>query len=904
MCLLNGEVGGSIESSVDFGTIETVNALGYTVIDKIPIPDIIRNMIHHYAGEPYYNIIINDLDIYGLELLEYRYDDPLYLYRDADSDIPYFDNVLINGDKECSVEGKPHIEKLKDLGPDELDLLVDPLSGSSDPADVIMEDMRFKVAKIEFGQTAGYRETDLVYPGDLIANIGESVTSVLDKIKNMLNDFEYFYNLEGQFVFQRKQAFINTMWSPINSMDNPIQNDLPGTKYQQYVDSLATASSYSYVFSGAELITSFNNNPNLLNMRNDYTVWGTREAIGRQDPIHMRYAIDIKPTYYKAYDGRIYMTDLKAFEELKQQAKQDTLENVYNRINTFNLSYSIPDGLSKPQKNSDGSWSAGWWDIRDWYAYYNALTLTVPEYTMKWYSRNDLEGCVRAFSLDVEYSSTYLTESSYVWLLIYNSNSGKFDASHGNGNPNNGGADKTLYRTYYLNGTSGEYKTEKVLDENGNEIKKYFIQPYSGCSDPHTYIKFLEEDIKKKDSNGNYPYSVFFYNPNFPNYDSFDDLVNDQIDKEYQEFLDSGILNFVDWREIIYQMALDYFKYGTNDDFEIQVRNNNLDHYPTGRTGYEQYYTDIQGYWRSLYNPDLQTKIKDLKAKKEAEYDSVISVLTQEAYTDAEVRAYVNAKTQPENLPKNLPLVEDMIRVQNDKLVELEAGNISNYQQINDNQVYLTLLQGYLTTLTSELRKNEEFSLSLQQQIDACENDLLEYYPVDYEIEERRYWNKSVYECPEMLYFWFDFIDDSELTGFNVKTVGSRPKVINDTAVKSIYFRETPNIIFITSEDDIGLNSAFKYIQVGDIESMFSVSTQAKSAKNRIDELLYNHGYCIESVTINAIPVYYLQPNTRIHLFDEKSGLNGDYIISKITLPLSYNGTMQITATKAAENII
>jgi hypothetical protein len=36
-------------------------------------------------------------------------------------------------------------------------------------------------------------------------------------------------------------------------------------------------------------------------------------------------------------------------------------------------------------------------------------------------------------------------------------------------------------------------------------------------------------------------------------------MVNDQIEKEYQDYLKSGKLNFVDWREIIYQMAKDYF---------------------------------------------------------------------------------------------------------------------------------------------------------------------------------------------------------------------------------------------------------------------------------------------------------------------------------------------------------
>jgi hypothetical protein len=53
-----------------------------------------------------------------------------------------------------------------------------------------------------------------------------------------------------------------------------------------------------------------------------------------------------------------------------------------------------------------------------------------------------------------------------------------------------------------------------------------------------------------------------------------------------------------DWREIIYQMALDYFRFNHLDNFELKVRQANPDLYPTGRTGYEQYYTDMQGFWR------------------------------------------------------------------------------------------------------------------------------------------------------------------------------------------------------------------------------------------------------------------------------------------------------------------
>jgi hypothetical protein len=34
--------------------------------------------------------------------------------------------------------------------------------------------------------------------------VGETLTSMLDKIVNMLGEFEYFYNLDGKFVFQKK----------------------------------------------------------------------------------------------------------------------------------------------------------------------------------------------------------------------------------------------------------------------------------------------------------------------------------------------------------------------------------------------------------------------------------------------------------------------------------------------------------------------------------------------------------------------------------------------------------------------------------------------------------------------------------------------------------------------------
>ena len=69
-------------------------------------------------------------------------------------------------------------------------------------------------------------------------------------------------------------------------------------------------------------------------------------------------------------------------------------------------------------------------------------------------------------------------------------------------------------------------------------------------------------------------------------------------------------------------MAKDYRKYAHVDfehktdeqnmiaeQFYILLRNNNGKtadgewRYPNGKTGYEQYYTDLEGFWRQLYCP-------------------------------------------------------------------------------------------------------------------------------------------------------------------------------------------------------------------------------------------------------------------------------------------------------------
>ena len=100
-----------------------------------------------------------------------------------------------------------------------------------------------------------------------------------------------------------------------------------------------------------------------------------------------------------------------------------------------------------------------------------------------------------------------------------------------------------------------------------------------------------------------------------------------------------------------------------------------------------------------------------------------------------------------------------------------------------------------------------------------------------------------------------------------------------------------------TESEDIGVN-----IPSG-LDDQFKISPKGKSAVDEIEDLLYTTAYCTESVSISTIPVYYLEPNNRIYIEDKRSGVEGEYLVNKITIPLTYNGLMSISATKAISRV-
>lgn len=951
MCLLNGELSGSLFASVDFGKEEYYKD-GITTISYIPIKNIIREAVHAYANETWENIIVNDLDDYGVELLDYNSDDPMYLlFRiNADDNTKDCYQSLFNGETKVypaklrndhyvlsevftviegetvevdSEEGIPigsipnyMNEKGNSFNYDpriELDLGgVESITATKfflsdmneNGENIINYDYIYTIVKVENGQTCGYRLTDITYPGDLVLSVGEPITAMLDKLVGMLGNFEYFYDVDGRFIFQRKNTFVDKTWNNIRTGN---QNSYVTTSDETYAEAAAYATPITWTFGDSFLITSYSNTPSLSNVKNDFSIWGTKASVtGSELPVHLRYAVDKKPTYYKTFDGVEWTTEVgdwwtksgegiidTSYEELAEIVKEEVKEKIRKKIKrdaeTFELKHEAVGGLQKPVKNADGSWSAGWWDIRDWHDYYVALTGQEPRRTMKWYSYNSREGCVSSKEIydqlvGTNYTYNQSSENRYVWLLTI-SPSGVVNDGHG-GRIINDWANNTV--DYFIehprsgNNVSNCYYSylndEEVPEElinsstnviSENEFKSYktneeniFIYPYWGCSDNHTYYYFLHGRGDSID-NG---YSVYFYSPHFPAMSSdetFEEFIEEEVNRQLtkekiMETLEENgyhhivrkAENLCDWREIIFQMALDYRKHNHDDDFYLKLRTNNgLDlnnqwYYPGGKTGYEQYYVDMEGFWRQLYCPPQLMK----------------TLYPSGVWTERDTSGGWYT-----------------------------SGAIS---ADSENGIYFSTSTGitYSINVSYDDWEKEQWVNSWIENQDINDG-----------------WNKQVIESPETLNFWFDFLEADESTDlvkYSVPAIGDRAKSVNDNAVKAIYFRETPRAIYTTNIATVDRKSGYVYLQYNqEFANIFNVSSQGKSAYDVMEEYINLYLYCIESISINSIPIYHLQPNTRVMVYDENSKINGEYLVNRITIPLTFNGTMSISAIKSAEII-
>ena len=183
------------------------------------------------------------------------------------------------------------------------------------------------------------------------------------------------------------------------------------------------------------------------------------------------------------------------------------------------------------------------------------------------------------------------------------------------------------------------------------------------------------------------------------------------------------------------------------------------------------------------------------------------------------------------------------------------------------------------------------------------------YNPMNKNWDATNHWNPDVFNDPGSINFWLDFIDTSSALGkYSIKNIGRRTKVVNNNNIKTVYNREVPDVVFIEGLDqDLivkyqGIGQRF-FILTNEYYDMFSISTTGTSCFDQIREMMYQNLCYNTTISLTCLPKYYIEPNNIIRVEDKDSNIYGNYQITQYSLPLTYNGTMSITATEVLTRV-
>lgn len=355
MSLLNGECGGTIPASTQFDQYETIDENGAWIIERPTFERIIRECVNHFGGEQLGKILISDVPQRIKKVMKWVGATPLYLINDEDS---Y--SMTTNYDE-----------------------------------------AREKAYQVfEYGEDIGYIYSDFYCPSELIANAGDNVCTILDKIKNMLGNYEYFYDIDGNFIWQEIKNYLNTTKATI---------DLETMNKNNYLID-ASKGKIAYNFDNSNIITSFSNTPQFSKIKNDFVVWGIRKnANGNDIPIRYHLAIDKKPSIGHIYDVFFYEDEDDGLTKAKMPILYSSLSEIEKTDGAAGVFYEATDtGIIY-------KWDS---DTLSYVEVDKTKTSFVKVQTTDWRSELYLQG-VQAEPLGTD-SNYYYTELLNEWPKLYN----------------------------------------------------------------------------------------------------------------------------------------------------------------------------------------------------------------------------------------------------------------------------------------------------------------------------------------------------------------------------------------------------------------------------------------------------------------------------------------------------
>lgn len=299
------------------------------------------------------------------------------------------------------------------------------------------------------GEDVGFIYTDFVYMEDLIANAGDNICTILDKIKNYLGNFEYFYDVDGNFIFREIRNYINTSQAKyiLNGANNPeidLNPDamtITSTNNNNYI-MYANKSKTVYDFTNSNIVVSYSNTPQYNMIKNDFIVWGIRTTpTGTTKPIRYHLAFDKKPKPGNTYPCFFYIDPEDNLMKAKKPIEYKTYTDIVKSPGAYGVFYMAKD-----------TGKIYIWKDKQYIEWTEPMTEIT---TVDWRSELYLQG-VQAEPYGIE-SNYYYTELNAEWPKIYDLKAGEFFPELVK-TPNN--------MDYFLDFIEGNAMTEKYSISN------------------------------------------------------------------------------------------------------------------------------------------------------------------------------------------------------------------------------------------------------------------------------------------------------------------------------------------------------------------------------------------------------------------------------------------------------
>lgn len=654
-----------------------------------------------------------------------------------------------------------------------------------------------------YGDDIGFIYTDFTFPTELIGNAGDSVTTILDKIKSTLgNNYEYFYDVPGNFRFQEIKNYLNTkqVTTEIKKLSN---NDY-------LVDMAKGKRAYNL---DSTLGTSYSNNPQYMNIKNDYVVWGARKTgDGISVPIRYHLAIDKKPKIGNIYNCFFYLDPDDGLEKATIPIEYQTKNNfpkvgvnkTYYLDKSTNVIY-MWDGKTESYLTISGLETTGYPTINDFPSQGDSKKVYVDQSTLNRYS-------------------WAINQQSDHYLDI-----------------------QTQKKSSYINYINTIAPMEDKISQNEEDIKKdnLALEEMGTIEQINAAITDVNADITMQQATVNMIKQEI---------KTLEEEKEKATSEEEKQMIQTEIDNYTMELELE-QMALE------NLQNQLAV----LQNYLTQRPILEQEILD------------KQKENKNLKDKIQAElekYNNKVEELSNKEYE------YV--LTESKELTK--------IKTTDWRTELYLQGVMAEPLGVNSNYYY--------PELAAEWPKI--YNLKAESYIENGET----IYTGDF--------YQEVKDHPEELTYFLDFIDsNAEISKFNVSNIGRRSLVESSDSFNCVFEPDVPDFVLIESGQ---IDTAKKrqecedkgqpYIQVSsNIYNMLTLGGSSNSCFVEIKNLLYNHTKYNESIQIQCLPIYQIEPNIRIGVQDTQSNIFGDYMINTISLPLAPNGTMSISAMRALEKL-